>query len=38
MPGKDTPDRSTTLAMGYLEMDLLTTEEFAKELNSQRAE
>lgn len=38
MPGKDTPDRSTTLAMGYLEMDLLTIEEFAKELKSQRAE
>jgi len=38
MPGKDTPDRSTTLAMGYLEMDLLTAEEFARELDSQRAE
>jgi len=37
-PGKDTPDRSTMLTMGYLEMDLLTAEEFARELDSQRVE
>jgi len=38
MLGKDIPDRSIMLAMGYLEMDLLTDEEFAKELSSHRAE
>lgn len=38
MPGKDAPDRSVLMAMGYVEMDLLTPEEFAEELSSRRAE